>query len=136
LALSFAAGLKLNAILVGNGFGHARLGRYALVMCLGALGVAAIGSAIAARLRTGDIPAGVIVGRVGPYRLSRNPLSLGLLAIYCAMAVATDAPVVLAPLPVAFLLIEMFVVIPNERRLRRELGLSYESYCRDVPQWI
>jgi protein-S-isoprenylcysteine O-methyltransferase Ste14 len=139
LALSFVVGLKLNSVFVGSGFGHASPSRYPVIAFLAMVGLAVVGSTVAihGRLRRiGGDPVDLVRLRLGPYGLSRNPMSLGLMVFYCAMAVAADAPLACAVLPAAFLLVEMFVVIPNERRLRRQIGPSYDSYRRDVPQWI
>lgn len=72
----------------------------------------------------------------GPYRLSRNPLYVGLLAAYAGLALAVGSWGALALLPVAWAGLQWGAVLPEERYLRITLGEDYERYRRRVRRWI
>jgi protein-S-isoprenylcysteine O-methyltransferase Ste14 len=72
----------------------------------------------------------------GPYRLTRNPMYVGLTLTYIGAA-ATEAqiwPLLLLPLLELYL---HFKIIPvEEAKLRQIFGSAYERYCIGVPRWI
>ncbi len=72
----------------------------------------------------------------GPYRYTRNPMyvSLALLTIACGLLLATWWPVVLL-LP-TLVIVQLFVILPEERYLRRRFGTAYEAYTRRVRRWL
>jgi protein-S-isoprenylcysteine O-methyltransferase Ste14 len=72
----------------------------------------------------------------GPYRYTRNPMyvSLAFLTIACGLLLATWWPVVLL-LP-TLVIVQLFVILPEERYLRRRFGLAYEAYTRRVRRWL
>jgi len=72
----------------------------------------------------------------GPYRYTRNPMyvSLALLTIGCGLLLATWWPIVL--LVPALMIVQLFVILPEERYLRRRFGSSYEEYTRRVRRWL
>ena len=72
----------------------------------------------------------------GPYRYTRNPMyvSLALLTIACGLLLATWWPVVLL-LP-TLVIVQLFVILPEERYLRRRFGPAYEAYTRRVRRWL
>jgi protein-S-isoprenylcysteine O-methyltransferase Ste14 len=72
----------------------------------------------------------------GPYRLSRNPMYVGVTLIYLGVAAlrAVLWPVLLLPVP---LLVLNYVVIPQEESmLRAAFGAAYERYCARVRRWL
>ena len=65
----------------------------------------------------------------GPYRLNRNPMLTGTLTYLAGWAVwlwCWQACLVWA----AFFVIMFVQVLSEERRLRRDFGEEYETYCR------
>ena len=72
----------------------------------------------------------------GPYQYTRNPMyvSLALLAIACGLLLATWWPIVL--LVPALAIVQQFVILPEERYLRRRFGAGYEAYTRRVRRWL
>ena len=72
----------------------------------------------------------------GPYRLSRNPLYVGLLALYLAMALLVPSFWGLVLFPVAVLLIFWGAIRPEERFLRRRFGQRYGDYADRVRRWL
>ena len=72
----------------------------------------------------------------GAYAWSRNPMYVGLTAIYAGAALALGQiwSLVLLPLPWAA---ANFVVIPfEEARLRETFGQAYDDYRRRVRRWL
>ena len=72
----------------------------------------------------------------GPYRMSRNPMYVGLALAYIGEALMLRQvwPVIVLPLMVAYL---NWIVIPvEEARLRKVFQSRYDEYCRSVNRWI
>jgi protein-S-isoprenylcysteine O-methyltransferase Ste14 len=111
------------------------------------LGVAAIavggalmfwGLTTFARARTPiipDRPARQLVV-TGPYRLSRNPMYLGLGALYSGLALILNMAWPLVLLPVVLLTLTAVVIVHEERHLRDAFGSEYDEYCRRVRRWM
>lgn len=72
----------------------------------------------------------------GPYRLTRNPGYLGMVLTYAGIAILTNAPWALVPLPAAIAIIDRGVIAREERYLTRRFGQPYENYARRVRRWI
>lgn len=91
-----------------------------------------------ARRRTGLLPGQGTTSllRQGPYRFSRNPLYVGLLALYIGTGLVVSSWVVLVLAPVAWAGLWWGAVIPEERYLSGRLGDEYSEFCRDVPRWL
>lgn len=72
----------------------------------------------------------------GPYRLSRNPLYLGLVALYVGLGLLLPSlwAVLLTPLAVAA--VEWGAIRPEETFLRRHFGAEYEEYSRHTRRWV
>jgi len=90
------------------------------------------------RARTTVVPnrpaAALVTG--GPYRLTRNPMYLGLAALYVAVAALANSwwPVVLLPLVVA--VIDRRVIAREERYLAGAFPDEYAAYCARVRRWL
>lgn len=72
----------------------------------------------------------------GPYRFTRNPMYLGLIAI-------NDAAVLLSGVALNTWTTVLFAVwlhqrfvVPEEQFLLRECGESYAAFARRVPRWL
>lgn len=72
----------------------------------------------------------------GPYRLSRNPLYLGLLVLHAGLALLAPSFWALVLLPVAALLLLWGAILPEERFLRAKFGATYDDYTRRVRRWV
>ncbi len=72
----------------------------------------------------------------GPYRITRNPMYLGLtLATLGAAIWVGPWPMLLAP--VAVFLTANFVHIPfEEAKMRRQFGGEFDDYVRRVRRWL
>ncbi|MCH8348578.1 MAG: isoprenylcysteine carboxylmethyltransferase family protein [Proteobacteria bacterium] len=72
----------------------------------------------------------------GPYRYSRNPMYLGILAILGGEALLFQALPLLYFLLVMAAAFQIFIVGYEERALGRKFGQAYTRYCEEVPRWI
>lgn len=72
----------------------------------------------------------------GPYRYTRNPMyvSLALLTMAFGLFLATWWPILLLVPTLA--IVQQFVILPEERYLRRRFGADYEAYTRRVRRWL
>ena len=72
----------------------------------------------------------------GPFRVSRNPLYLGLLVFYLGLALLAPTFWGLVLFPAAVLLVLWGAVLPEERFLHERFGASYDDYARRVRRWL
>ena len=72
----------------------------------------------------------------GPYRLSRNPLYVGLLALYLGLALLAPTFWGLVLFPAAVMLVLWGAILPEERFLHERFGAPYDDYTRRVRRWL
>lgn len=72
----------------------------------------------------------------GVYKISRNPMYLGLLVILLAWAFYLGNIFALAVLPVFVWYITNFQIKPEEKALMSIFGKEYQLYCATVRRWI
>jgi protein-S-isoprenylcysteine O-methyltransferase Ste14 len=72
----------------------------------------------------------------GPYRLTRNPMYLGLLLALSALALWLQSLSALLMTPLFLLVINLCNILPEERRLRERFGADYEAYRRRTRRWL
>jgi protein-S-isoprenylcysteine O-methyltransferase Ste14 len=72
----------------------------------------------------------------GPYRRSRNPLYVGLLALYLGLALLAPTLWGLVLFPAAVLLVLWGAIRPEERFLHERFGAPYDDYARRVRRWL
>ncbi len=72
----------------------------------------------------------------GPYRVSRNPIYIGLTAAYAGIGVAVDAPWVWVLLLPTLVVMHYGVIAREERYLERKFGREYLDYKARVRRWI
>lgn len=72
----------------------------------------------------------------GPFRLSRNPLYVGLILLNVALALlwASTWALLLVPLGVALLI--WGAIVPEERYLSATFGEEYQAYRSRVRRWM
>jgi protein-S-isoprenylcysteine O-methyltransferase Ste14 len=90
------------------------------------------------RHRTGLLPGQPTTAIIdeGPFRLSRNPLYVGLLAVYLGLALLAPTFWGLALFPAAALLLFWGAIGPEERYLHERFGAPYDDYTRRVRRWL
>ena len=137
--LAYLVGVCLELPFRPNGGGHSS--------AIGKVGAGAftVGAVIAGwslvifyKARTTTVPgrhSSELVER-GPYRLTRNPMYVGLALAYLGEAGLLQQlwPVILLPLVLAYL---NWIVVPvEEAKLRDDFGGRYESYRAKVRRWL
>ena len=91
-----------------------------------------------ARHETGLLPGQATESMIeeGPYRLSRNPLYVGMLVLYLALALLGSTFWGLVLFPAAVLLVRWGAIRPEERYLHERFGATYDDYARRVRRWL
>lgn len=74
--------------------------------------------------------------RNGLYRISRNPMYVGVLLVVLGQAVIFASVSVLLYGVGLWLCFHLAVVLVEEPHLRKERGPSYDDYCKRVPRWF
>lgn len=114
---------------VASGYVLVALGLALLVACI--VGFAREGHGTLAPY---DPPAALVAR--GPYRYTRNPMYVGVLAILGGLALARwSAPLAVYAAGVAMAFVT-FVRVYEEPRLERQFGASYAAYKSAVPRWL
>ncbi|MGJ4729134.1 methyltransferase family protein [Luteimonas sp. SDU101] len=94
--------------------------------------------ALFARRRTtimpGNVPSGLVRG--GPFRRTRNPVYIGMLASYVGLALMYDLPWALAMLPLPVWVLQHRIIPWEEATLQSRLGAAYAAYRDAVPRWL
>lgn len=91
-----------------------------------------------ARRRTTIMPGGAPSGLVrgGPFRRTRNPVYIGLLASYVGLALMYDLPWALATLPAPLWVLRRAIIPWEEAALHSRFGRDYLAYRDAVPRWL
>jgi protein-S-isoprenylcysteine O-methyltransferase Ste14 len=134
----FGIGLALHQF-VPLAFPPAALARLAALMLLGAGIVLLVSSNVLfRRAHTSLVPVRPATALVlgGPYRLTRNPMYLGLLCVYLALALwfGLGWPLLLAPIVV--LAVQRLAIAKEEQYLDQKFGDAYRAYRSRVRRWI
>ena len=72
----------------------------------------------------------------GVYRVTRNPMYLGMLLTYLALAAALDSGLALLLAPALVALVGAGVIAREERYLEARFGDVYRAYCARVRRWL
>lgn len=72
----------------------------------------------------------------GLYRISRNPMYLGLLLVLSGWAVWLGNPLGVVLLAVFVWALNTLQIKPEETALRAAFGADYDAYCQKVRRWI
>lgn len=107
-----------------------------LILCGAVLAGAAITSfrSVGTTIRPDRAARALIIA--GPYRFTRNPMYLGLAAVYLGIAVAIQSLWALILLPIVLTIIQRRVIQPEEAFLERRFGAAYTSYRTNVRRWL
>jgi protein-S-isoprenylcysteine O-methyltransferase Ste14 len=114
--------------------------RWIIVAAAGALGLILAGGGTTLFRRHGTNvqthkPSTTVV-TTGPYRFSRNPIYLGLTALYVAVAVAMNSGWALIGLAPLLLVMRYGVIEREERYLEAKFGEAYRTYKARVRRWL
>ena len=72
----------------------------------------------------------------GPYQISRNPIYIGLTAIYAGIGITVDTPWVWILLAPTLAVMHYGVILREERYLERKFGKEYLDYKARVRRWL
>jgi protein-S-isoprenylcysteine O-methyltransferase Ste14 len=72
----------------------------------------------------------------GPYRFTRNPMYLGMAAVYVGLAFVLGLMWAFVFLPLVLLTVDRLVIAREERYLERKFGEEYVAYKGRVRRWI
>ncbi len=72
----------------------------------------------------------------GPYKFTRNPMYVGLAAVYLGIAIAGQSLWALIFLPVVVLIIQRGAIEKEEAFLERRFGAGYVRYKESVRRWL
>ena len=72
----------------------------------------------------------------GIYRLSRNPMYLGLLLALTGWAFYLSNGLAFVFLPLFVLVMNRFQIVPEERNMREKFGSEFDEYSSVVRRWI
>src|ERR1700751_2698861 len=113
-------------------------GLIAVLLIFAGLGFSAAGfftfKSRGAPVRPGSDPTQLVLS--GPYRITRNPMYLGLLFISIGCFFAAESLWFIIP-PILFFWVINFRLIPFEEQLMKEhFGAEYETYRQRVRRWL
>jgi protein-S-isoprenylcysteine O-methyltransferase Ste14 len=72
----------------------------------------------------------------GPYRVSRNPMYVGVSAGLAGIALVANTPWVLAALPLVWLALGRLVIDREETYLERKFGEEYRAFKARTRRWL
>src|SRR5688500_4616230 len=72
----------------------------------------------------------------GLYRYSRNPMYVGAMLILIGETIFWWSAALALYAAVVFIAFNVFIILHEEPRLRREFGPEYESYLHEVGRWV
>lgn len=72
----------------------------------------------------------------GPYRFTRNPMYLGMTAIYFGASLLANLAWPLVLLPAVLLTMNAVVIGREERYLLAAFGKAYQDYCGHTRRWL
>jgi len=88
----------------------------------------------ATTLQPSEEPTSLVIS--GPFRLSRNPIYLGMASILLGVAVLLGTRVTLI-FPIIFIMLIEFFIIPGEvGKMEKIFGEPYRKYKKSVRRWI
>lgn len=90
------------------------------------------------RHRTALLPGGATrtILASGPFRVSRNPLYVGLVVLDVGLALLAGSAWALLLVPVGVAALVWGAILPEERYLTQEFGAEYETYRTRVRRWL
>ena len=72
----------------------------------------------------------------GVYRVTRNPMYVGMALCVLAIGLATGSLIALSLAPVFVVALNAFQIGPEEAAMRRLFGQAFEDYAARTPRWL
>ena len=114
--------------------------RWSAGAALVALGLAFGLTARALMVRAGTSPNPHVASQAlvdsGPFRLSRNPLYVSMVLVFCGLACLLRTTWALVLMPLAIVAVHAWVILPEERYLAQRFGDTYAAYRARVRRWL
>jgi protein-S-isoprenylcysteine O-methyltransferase Ste14 len=90
------------------------------------------------RARTSMVPMKPTTALVtsGPYRFTRNPMYLGMVVLYAALALSLGVIWAMAFLPLVIFAVDRLVIAREEPYLEAKFGEQYRQYKGRVRRWL
>jgi protein-S-isoprenylcysteine O-methyltransferase Ste14 len=73
---------------------------------------------------------------VGPYKITRNPMYLGLALVYAGISIADQSVWTLILLPIVLTIIQRRAIELEETFLEKRFGTDYLRYKENIRRWI
>lgn len=107
---------------------------------VGALGVALVAAALGRFRSIGQDPTPWTstpeIVSSGAYRITRNPMYLGMGLIEAGIALGWSNGWLLLLVPLVLAIVQRIAILPEEAYLERKFGESYLAYKRSVRRWL
>lgn len=100
------------------------------------LGFAALRAMRCARTSVNPYRPTTVLLTEGPFRVSRNPMYLGMAIQYVGLALLFNSLWAMVLLPLALLVVHLTVIKREERYLELKFGEEYRAYKAKVRRWI
>ncbi len=117
-----------------------RLPRLLIAAILGATGFYLLGSAASLFKKTGQDPKPWVntpeIVSTGIYRLTRNPMYVGMALIQLACGLWLSNPWIIALLPLSMFIVQQTAIRHEEAYLEEKFGEGYLEYKRRVRRWL
>lgn len=81
-----------------------------------------------------DAPSVIVAS--GAYKIARNPMYGSLVLVVLGESLLFGSWRLLGYAGVFWVLVHLFVILHEERALRKQFGTAYLRYCETVPRWI
>lgn len=85
-------------------------------------------------IRPWETPTALVLD--GPYKITRNPMYLGLALVYLGIAIAAQSLWAIIFLPVVLVIIQRAAIEKEEAFLAQRFGADYERYRKSVRRWL
>lgn len=105
------------------------LGLFIMLTCIGSFAIEGKGT-----LSPAD-PTKQLVTK-GLYHYSRNPMYVGVLLILIGEAIFFQSAELWWYSLIVFIVFNLFIVLIEEPRLRKDFGVIYQDYCKKVRRWF
>lgn len=83
-----------------------------------------------------DVDRAASLVEYGPYRISRNPMYVGMAGLLLAHAVARRSWAAVVPVAVYVGAMNHAQIPREESALRQNFGVAFDDYARRVPRWL
>lgn len=80
-------------------------------------------------------PASAVVTR-GPYRVTRNPMYLGMVLVLAGLAIVLGSVAPLLVIPPFVWILQQRFILPEEAHMERQQGEAYAAYRARVRRWV